>query len=232
MMLPNPRRVKPQVIRQDRLLANLQDEVTRSPWIVWIVVVTQRKIAKIHGMLLYRWLLCLEEHGSLPVRHCFTPSLPCRPVRPASVNGDDSAARVAAAVGGEKHHGRRHLVDRARPAERILLEQFLVAVSIAQGVLRPPTREPNDPLGGNRTWIDPHHSHAIAWAVGAQSHSHGHQAAVAHRTSKVLRERPLACGTDDVDDHPPTLRLHLCKVETRECEVAEHLQVPAHAPGS
>jgi hypothetical protein len=61
MMLSNPRGVKPQAVRQDRLLADLQDEVTRGPWIVRIVVITQRKIAEIHGMLLAEVPLRIEE---------------------------------------------------------------------------------------------------------------------------------------------------------------------------
>jgi hypothetical protein len=61
MMLPNPRGVKPQAVRQDRLLTDLQDEVTRGPGIVRIVIITQRKIAKIHDLFLSESLRCIEE---------------------------------------------------------------------------------------------------------------------------------------------------------------------------
>ena len=46
---------------EDRLIAALQDEVTRGPRVVWIVVITQRKIAEIHDMLLSESLLQMEE---------------------------------------------------------------------------------------------------------------------------------------------------------------------------
>jgi hypothetical protein len=61
MMLPNPGGVKSQPVGQNGLVTDFQDEVTRGPGIVRIVVVTQRKIAEIHDMLLSEPLLHIEE---------------------------------------------------------------------------------------------------------------------------------------------------------------------------
>src|ERR1700712_17230 len=93
--------------------------------------------------------------------------------------------------------------------ERKTFLKLLVAVFVAELAFRAGLEQRDMAVGTDRSWIDADHADVVGKAFAPERAGERHQRGIPGAAADIIGIEFFAGGTDVVDDHPLSARLHL-----------------------